>query len=471
MQNSKAYIWNFINKFGAQVLWLITTMILARFLTPDDFGAIGVLSVIFMVANTLTESGLGGALIVQKNVSKEDCATIFLFNIIVSHLIYLFIYFSAEFIEDFYKVEDLATITRILSLVFVINAYGIVPNTLLNYNLRFKELCIISIISVIASAIAAIYLAQKGYGVYALVTYQIVQTIIKTICSIWIEKYKFPICFRWKNFNKLFSFGLFTTLAGVIDTIYENLLAIIFGKCYNMAQAGYLSQAKKIEEASTHSFLGAINTTTFVLLSKKVNDIELFKNEANKVLKKIPLLVFPLLLILALFAEEIIIVLFGAKWIESAGYLRTLVAAGIFMILDSISRNFIKSLGHTKILFSITLIKRFFCYIIITVVALCSLQWVLFSYVACTILGFLINCIAYCKVTNQHVFEYCIVLLKSFTPFVILSYLLISIDFIFSNIYLRIAADAILLGLYYFLYLPQNGISIKSFIVNHEKRN
>ena len=263
MKNVGAYVWNFTAKFGAQVLWLVTTMILARFLTPDDFGTIGILSILFLVANTLTESGLGGALVIQKELLKTDCSTISVFNIAISASIYAIVFVCANWIEAFYNVDNLATLTRVLSLVFVIGAFGIVPRTILFHQLRFKELCIISLSAVVISAICAILLAINNAGVYSLVAYQLVQVTINTIGCIWASRYKLSLHFAIASFKKLFSFGFYTTITGVVDTIYENIMAAIFGKYLNVTQAGYLSQAKRIEEASSQALLMTVNGTAF----------------------------------------------------------------------------------------------------------------------------------------------------------------------------------------------------------------
>lgn len=464
MNNISAYIWNFASKFGGQLLWLLTTMVLSRFLTPSDFGIVGVLSIIFMVANTLTESGLGGALVIQKELLKEDCSTISVFNIIVSIAIYALIFISADKIEAFYAVEGLADVTRIISLVFVINAWGIVPRTILYRELRFRTMCIVSLTAVLISAIVAIILAFYDFGVYALVVYQIVLAIVNTVGLYIMSHYRLSFKFSLYSFRKLFGFGFYTTITGVLDTIYENILSAVFGKFLSITQAGYLSQAKKIEEASAQSLLSTVNNTAFPILAKKKNNIEDFKQEADVIIKSVPLLIFPALITIAVFSKEIISILFGKKWLPASEYLSMLVFAGMFMIFDAINRNFIKSLGNVDRLFVFTVIKRTIGCCIIILSAIVSVHMVLYGYVLSAFIGFMLNCYLYSKLINESLI---VNAKKSLYSLLILSPLFICIYGIYLFVpllSLKMFMCVLLLIIFYICILPKLGIDIISKI-------
>lgn len=460
MQNIGAYIWNFVSKFGSQLLWLLTTMILARFLSPEEFGIIGVLSIIFMVANTLTESGLGGALVIEKEIKDEDCATIFVFNIAVSSLIYSIIFVSANVIEQFYNVVGLAKITRVLSLVFVINAWAIVPRTILCHQLRFKEMCVVTISNVVVSSIVAVLMAYNGAGVYALIAYQLLYALVNAVSYIILSKYRFPLRFHWSNFKRLFSFGFFTTLTGVVDTIYENMMAAVFGKYLSVAQAGYLSQAKKIEEASSQSLLATVNNTAFPLLAKKKDNIVEFKREANAIQKTIPLLIFPILVSISIYSNEVITILFGERWLPASGYLSVLVFAGIFMILDAINRNFIKSLGFVDVLFRFTLYKRLAGILIILLFAIVSIEYILYGYVASALIGVLFNCNLYSNKVGENTRGFILFTFKQCMPVIPLYLMMYLIHHGVPNLIFSCALSVALLLIYYIVVLPRLGVNL-----------
>ena len=174
MSNSNAYVWGLMSRFAPQGLYLITTMVLARFLAPSDFGTMGVLAVIFTVANILLDSGLGGSLIQKEDINDDDCSTISSFNIIVSAIIYCSLFISASRIETFFEISDLSGVVKTVSLVFPITAVGIVPLSILKRQLKFREIFISTLSGVVIASFFAIVIAIKGGGVYALVYYQII---------------------------------------------------------------------------------------------------------------------------------------------------------------------------------------------------------------------------------------------------------------------------------------------------------
>ena len=181
MRNKKEYIWSFIGRFLPQAIHLITTMVLARFLTPEDFGVIGVLTIFFMVANSLMDAGLGGSLIKEKEISKLDCSSIAAFNVVVSVLLYALLLIMSGKIEQYYSVEGVAAVTRVLCSIFVLNSLGLVPYALLMRELKFRTLSMISIVSSSFSMLVAIIMAIAHYGVWALVAYQIVGSVVNLL--------------------------------------------------------------------------------------------------------------------------------------------------------------------------------------------------------------------------------------------------------------------------------------------------
>lgn len=464
MYNVSAYIWNLIAKFGSQFIWLVTTIILARFLSPDEFGVIGILSLLCMVANTLTESGLGGALVIQKEILKEDCSTISVFNIVVSITIYVIIFILADFIESFYGISNLSEITKVLSLVFVISAFCIVPRTVLFHRLCFKELCVISLAAVLLGALVSICIAWRGGGVYALVAYQLVQASINTIGCILASKYTISFRFYWKSFKKLFSFGFYTTITGVVDTVYENIMTAIYGKFLSVAQAGFLSQAKRIEEASSQSLLMAINNTAFPILAKYKDRIDDFVAEASSIQKTIAYIICPLLFLICVYSQELIQLLFGAQWLPASSYLSVLVLASVFIIFDSLSRNFIKSLGRVEVLLKITIVKRIIGCLLMLIFGLISVHLIIYAYLISAIVGVIINYVTYSKIINTSLLSVIRELLSPFILVLPICFFVFFTHLLLTNIFFNIIVTCITYSLYFFVFLPKNGIDVLSLL-------
>lgn len=400
MKNKKVYFWGLISKFGPTFLQLLTNIWLARLLTPSDFGTIGVLSVIIMTANVLIDSGLGGSLVKEPVITKKDCDTIATFNIAIGILFCLVLIIFANAIEQYYETVNLAKLVRFLSIMFVIGPVGMVANSLLIKELKFKTICINTIAGTLLSCIMAIYLAYNNWGVYALAIQQISAIAIMSFLNCVACKYFPSPYFSFGILKKFLPFGFFTTLALVIDTFYENILAAMIGKYLDMRQAGFFSQAKKIEEASGPSISKALSVVVFPILTKTRAEIGIFKQESESIYKVIMLLVIPLLLTVAAFSELIMSVIFGSQWIGAAVYLKILMIAGVFLVAESLIRTFIKSLTEVRPLMWNTFIKRFVGIAIIILTLLLDKSYLIYGYVISSYIGFVFTAWLYCRLTK-----------------------------------------------------------------------
>ena len=472
MQNKSAYIWGLIGKFAPQGLYLITTMILARFLSPDDFGEIGVLSIIFMVANVLLDSGLGGSLVKENQISKVDCSSIFVFNLFVSITIYLILFFSANLLENYFAIDALSGVIRTISLVFPLSALGIVPKALLNRELRFRESCYNAIVGVLVASICSIGSLVLHVGVYTLVIYQVVCVGITSLANYISSKYHISFVFSFASLRRLLPFGVTTTVITIIDTVYENIMTTMTGKFLNVQQAGYIYQAKRIEETLSTSLATTIGTVAFPVLTKLKSDKNKFVIEANSTFRIISSCSIPLLIEVAIFSNEIILVLFGRQWSDAGPYLKLLTFAGVFLIMETLFRNFIKALGEVKKLFYATLLKRVIGIAIIFISLVLSPPSLIYAYLFSTVIGYLINFYLYSRLIGREFISELIQGIKTLLPGMLL-YLVSSFIFRYVEpILVKIAISIIFLMVLYFIILPLLGIHtisfIKSIICKHE---
>ena len=464
MQNKTAYIWGIASRFLPQTIYLGTTMILARFLTPDDFGEIGVLSIIFLVANILLDSGLGGSLVKEKFITPIDCSTIQIFNLIVSLFIYLFLFLSASIFESFFEIDGISNVLRVISLVFPISAFGIVPKAILNRGLKFKIVFYNSLIGVIVGSISAIFLAVNGGGVYALVSYQIVNVATSVFFNYISSKYKFSIAFSLFSLKKLLPFGVLTTLVTVIDTVYENLITTLTGKYLNVQQAGYMYQAKRIEETMSNSLAVAISTVAFPVLTKIKDDKVLFLKEADSTFKTLVCLTFPLLMCVAIFSKEIVFFLFGEQWLAAAFYLEALTFAGMFILMETLIRNFIKALCEVRKLFYATLFKRSIGIIIILIATMISPSLAIYAYIISSLIAYIVNMALYCFLLHNSFFKRFIECFVYLFPSLIL-YILLKYSFVADcDLLIKIMISFILLLIIYFIALPLLGVNILNWL-------
>lgn len=451
MQHKREYIWNLFGNLGSQILYLFINLILARILTPYEFGTIGVITIFLTLSDVIIDSGLGGSLVKEKNISQIDCSTIFWFNLFTSSLLYIIIFISAPVIEHYFQINGLQSILRLICLVFFSNSMRIVPASILVKKLNFRIISIINLLSVVFAGVIAILSANLNFGVYSLVLYTLSRSIFIAIGYFIYTHYSISLHFSIDSFNRLISFGAFTTLTLIIDTIYENLITILFGRYLSVSAAGYLSQAKRLEEAGTRTLTTSINAVAFPALVKLKDDKNTFIRESDILFKTITVITIPLILTMCIFSKPIILLLYGQEWEESTSYLSILLVAGIFIILENITRISIKSTGYANKLFFITMFKRIIAISIIISTIFISIKYLLWSYVIGSIIGYLCNVWQYSQLIS---IKFSRLLLRHFQilfPSIIYYFISYSASVIFNSIYLSIIICVILLLIYYFI--------------------
>ncbi len=469
MQHPKAYAWNLVGRFLPAGIHLVTNIVLARFLSPADFGMISILTVFFTVANVLMDVGLGGALIKENETRKIDCSTMFVFNLSASTIIYILLFFSADYVEKFFAVNGLAMVMRILCLIFVINAWGLVPRTLMIKQLKFKELTILAIIGSSCACITSIILAINGVKVYSLATYQLVIAGVNVLGAYCYTKYRISFRFSSGSFHRLFSFGIMTTITSIIDTIYENLMSVLFGKYISVSKAGYLDQSKKLENSITQTLTSTINNVSFPILTRMTDDIRKFISEADSIFNTVTKALFPLLVLVCVYSKEIITLLYGENWVEAAPYLSLLIFAGLFQVMETLNRNFIKSLGEVQKLATITIVKRVIGIGLILAWLTFSVDTMLYAYIISSFIGYVCNMAVYSKIISQpmskQLWQAFIAIIPTASIYVIL-YLIYGASI---NHVLKLVISALIMFSYYLFVLPYIGLDIIKYLTKRLK--
>ena len=351
-------LWVGLQRFGTVIISFLSNIVLARLLPPADFGYIGMLMVFIAVSTSFVDGGFGSALIQKSKPTQEDYSTVFYWNIFLSIVLYTILYFCAPLIADFYKMDILTKILRVEGVILIINALTIIQFNKLRKTMQFKKIAYVNITAAIISVIVAIIYAYYGGGVWALVWQQIVLGIVSVIMLFIVMPWKPSLLFSMKSFKGLFKFGSFILLSSIINTIANNISALIVGRFFSAGTLGYLSQAQKLENVASTSIASTVEQVTYPLL------VEVKDNYARmaQVLRSFNLMllacVLPAMVVIIIAAAPIIIFLFGEKWLPSAEILRILCIAGVFICLQGSSYNVIAAIGKSEILFRWTLIKR-----------------------------------------------------------------------------------------------------------------
>lgn len=351
-------IWSSFQKFGTIIISFVSNVVLARLLSPDDYGCIGLLTIFITLSATFINGGFGSALIQKKSPSEEDYSTIFYFNIFISCILYLVLFFTAPAISVFYKIELLTKVLRVEGLVIIINALQLVQENRLRKKLQFKILATAYLISAGISAGFSIILAINSWGVWALVAQQILMSVINAILLWFMSDWKPKLVFSLASLKELFSFGFFVLLADVINTVGNNIQGILIGRVYNASTMGYYTQANKLDQIASNSISSIINQVSYPVLSEAQNDHSAMVRILSKFNSVLAYITFPVMLVLILLAKPVIIIVYSSKWLASVPYFQILCLSGIAMCLQGINYYAIAALGESKKLMWWTIVKR-----------------------------------------------------------------------------------------------------------------
>lgn len=351
-------IWSSVHKFGTMGISFVANLVLARLLTPEDFGIIGMIAVFIVISGTLVDGGFASALIQKKNPTKEDYSTIFYWNLFISVVLFITLYLTAPAIERFYNIPDLSIIMRVQGLVLIMNAFNIIQFNQLRKQLNFKLLASTNLRAAILGTTVCIVMAFIGFGVWSLVTQLLLTTFLQTIFLWYASSWRPALVFSRKSFRELFGFGSFMLLTSILDKTYNNVQALIIGRVFSAGDLGFFSQAKKLEDIPVRGLSTIVNQVTFPVFSQMKDDLERMRKGISKSLKAITFLNFPLMVLLIVIAKPLILFLFTDKWDESIPYFQILCAGGMIWTVNTTNTNIFKSLGRSDIYFYVQLTKR-----------------------------------------------------------------------------------------------------------------
>lgn len=351
-------VWVGIQRFGSVLIAFLSNIVLARMLTPDDYGYVGMLLIFIAVASTFIDGGLGSALIQKTKPTEKDYSTVFYWNLALSLVLYGVLFACAPLIARFYQMPLLCSILRLQGVVLIINATTIVQFNKLRKQMQFKKIAVIQIVSALISVTVAIGYAWKGGGVWALVWQQIVNSLVNVLLLFFVVPWKPEMSFSKESFRSLFGFGSFILLSNLINTFANNLNGLIVGKFFSASTLGYLTQAQKLENVASLSIAAAVEQVTYPLLVEVKNDYSRMSQILRVFNNALLSVVMPAMYLIMILAKSLIVFLFTDKWLLSAPILQILCFQGIFICLGVTSYNVIVAIGESKALFNWTLIKR-----------------------------------------------------------------------------------------------------------------
>lgn len=342
-----AALWTSLDRIVVTLGNLLVTIVLARLLDPREFGLIAIIYVFLILSDVFVESGLGSALIQRKDATQADYSTIFVFNLIVSSLLFILLYVIAPFIASFYDAPELINLTRVLGITLVINALTIIQRAYLEKTMNFKSLTQANIFSLCFSSIFAISAAVYGLGVWALVIQIITNKIVTAICLHLLSAQKVSLYFSLNSFQSLFRYSSRLLLASLYGNFMQQLSSLVIGKYYSASQLGYFSQAKRLADMSSGILYTILNKVTFPILSSIQDDKNRMLSVYKQLIRMTAFISIPLIFLVAIMAEPLVIFLLGSKWSFAIPLLQWLSLAKVLTPISTINLNILNAIGRS----------------------------------------------------------------------------------------------------------------------------
>ena len=357
--------WSMVEKFSSQGVSFLISIVIARLLTPADYGLIGLTAVFIGIPQVFISSGFGTALVKKIDRTETDFSTMFYYNTGISLLCYLILFISAPFIANYFEQQELTGIIRILGLNFVFNSFQLVQIVKCRINLDFKIQAKITFIGVIGSGIIGLTCAFCGMGVWALVIQSIASNFISLIGYSYIVKWYPKHSFNKQSFKELFGFGSKILATSLLNTIFGNIYNLVIGKCFSISQLGFYTRAQSLGHLPSANIIGVLQNVSFPVLSKSQNNEEQMVSYHRKMVRTTSYILFPIFGFLIVYAKPLIQVLLTEKWLPAAPFLQVLCVGIMFGSLQVLNANPLYVRGRTDLVLYIEIINK-----IITVIML-----------------------------------------------------------------------------------------------------
>lgn len=354
----KGVAWSGIDNVAQYGVSFIVSIVLARLLSPDDYGLIGIVAIFTSICGNLINGGFSDALVRKKNVTDDDYNTVFIINLLMSLVLYGVIFLCAPLIADFFSREVLITLTRVSSIGMVIGAFAMVQRTRLVKRIDFKTQTKITITASVISGIIGITLAILGFGVWALVASNISSQVINTILLWFFNKWVPRLFFSVKSFKELFGFGWKLMVISVINTIWKELYQVVVGKFYNPATLGQYTRAKGFSKLFSTNLTSIVQRVTYPVLSSIQDEKERMILAYRRIIKTTMFITATGMFFLGAISEPLLYCLIGPKWHEAAVYLPLICIAGSTYPLQAINLNMLQVQGRSDLFLGIEIVKK-----------------------------------------------------------------------------------------------------------------
>jgi len=350
--------WSAVDNIAGHSVTFIVSLVLARILSPDDYGLIGIIAIFTAVCQTLIKAGFTTALIRKKDATDDDYNTVFIVNLAMSLMLYTVIFLCAPLIADFFHRNELVSLTRVSSLSMIIGALALVQQTRLTKRIDFKSQTKITITASVSSGVVGIIMALMGFGVWALVTQTLTSQIIRTTLLWRVNKWIPSLRFSTKSFHELFGFGWKMMVSSILDTVWKELYQVVVGRFYSPATLGQYTRAKSFSQLLSSNLTAVIQRVTYPVLSNIQDEKERMVRAYRKMIKMTMFITAVSMFFLGAISEPLLYCLIGPKWHDASLYLPLICLSASTYPLHAINLNMLQVQGRSDLFLGLEIIKK-----------------------------------------------------------------------------------------------------------------
>ncbi len=388
----KGVSWSAIQQFSTQIIQFVVTVVIARIITPYEFGIVATSMIILNILQIINETGFGAALMQKLDRDETDFFSVFILNICMGLVLYGVIYLTAPLWALVFKMPQLETVIKYLGLNLVISSFVVVQRTKLLIDVDFKTWTKASVNAAIISGIAGVYLAYKGYGVYALVAQSLILSFLSTVFIWLLVKWRPKASFSFYRLKRLFNFAYKLIAARLINGVFNEIYSSVIAIVYNPAQLAFFNRAKSFEYMTTTNIVTIIQRVAVPIMCEKQNSESELREVTIKFIKNTAFIIAPLIILLYTLSEPLILCVLTDKWIECAAILRIIIIAGLFYNISAFNMNVFNATGRTDLALKCEILKKVTSIIIIAIAIMFkNFDILVWSYTVCAIIECLLN--------------------------------------------------------------------------------
>lgn len=366
-----ALFWKFLERFGVSGVQFILQIILARLLSPDDYGVLSIMIIFTTLANVFIQNGFNTSLIQKKDVNNDDYSSVFWLSLLISIVLYGVLFALAPSLAYFYNMPQICFPFRVISLMIIPGALNSIQIAIVSKEMNFKQIFTSNLSSIIISGVIGVLLAYLGAGIWALVFQTLLNVLIACIVMWFTVKWRPSFSFDLKRVRVLFAYGWKLLVSSLLDTLYQDLSSLVIGKKYDSGTLGYYNRGKQFPQFLINSINGAIQS----VMLPAISSIQDYKNQVKSMMRRSITLssyiIFPVMVGLAVVAEPTVKILLTDKWLPCVPYMQIFCVSFAFYPVHSCNLQTINAIGRSDIFLKLEIIKKTIGIIALVIAVFC----------------------------------------------------------------------------------------------------